>query len=386
MICPTSLTGSLDFIATQLDDSSQIALIALTTNARIIDYNSGFANLIERSDSLKGVDLKTLLLPESGALCDDNLVARSPFQLNFSLSDKNSIALQCTFHPTHNGYLMFGEQPILAASDVMRTMSMLNNELAGLTRELNRKNRVLKAMQLQLQEKNAAIEEFAGIIAHDFNSPLITISSFIHLIEQDLARGSSAGIEEKLVYIKGGAERLELLLAGLQKITSVVRMDNPVKKIRFNGLVTSCLTALTGPLQQRGVDVTIKEIPLELTGDPLQLGQIWQNLVENAIKYMGDQPRPHIEIGVNQGAPTPVFFVRDNGIGIKPEHADRVFRLFTQLSKNNPGSGLGLALVKKIVERYQGEIWMESEGSGKGSCFQFTLPDTMMAAGDKGWV
>lgn len=383
MICPTSLTDSLDFIASRLDDSSQIALITLTANARIIDYNSGFANLIERNDNLKGADLKSLLLPESRSFLDSYLAKKSPLPLNFTLSEKDSIALQCAFHPTKNGYLMFGEQPILADSEVMRTMSLLNNELAGLTRELNRKNRILKEIQLQLQEKNADIEEFAAIIAHDFNSPLITISSFIGLIELDLARDNSAGIKAKLDYIKGGAERLELLLAGLQKITSVARMDNPVEKIRFTDLVASCLKALTGPLQQRGVDVTVKETPLELTGDPLQLGQIWQNLVENAIKYMGDQLRPHIEIGVNEGAPALAFFVRDNGIGIKSEHADRVFRLFTQLSKNSPGSGLGLALVKKIVERYQGEIWMESEGSGKGSCFRFTLPDAVMAAGDK---
>ena len=383
MITLTTLTDSLDFIAARLDASSQIALIALTADARIIDYNSGFANLIERHENLKDIDLKSLLLPESSALLDSNLVARSPFQLNFALSDKDSIALQCAFQPTRNGYLMFGEQAILADSEIMRTMSMLNNELAGLTRELNRKNRALQQTQSKLQSKNAEIEEFASIVAHDFNGPLITISAFIDQIEQNLTLGNSDKIESDLAYIKGAAIRLGQLLTALRHITGVSRADNLPEKIRFADLIATCLTTLAGPLQQQGVDVNVMDTPLELMGDPLQLGQLWQNLIENAVKYMGDQPHPRIDVGIDEGAQPPVFFVRDNGIGIKPEHAERVFQLFAQLNRNNPGSGLGLALVKKIVERYQGKIWVESEGYGMGSCFRFTLPDAVITAGEK---
>ncbi|MFO7813740.1 MAG: hypothetical protein R6V21_12285, partial [Pelovirga sp.] len=179
MINLTTMTDHLGFIAEKLDDSDQIAMVTLTADMRIIDYTKGFKNLIERDENLKNIDLKNLLLPESRALFEDNLVEKSPLQLNFALADSNSLALQCSFHPTRDGYLMFGEQAILAGSEVMRTISLLNNELAGLTRELNRKNRVLKQIQGQLQTKNNEIEQYASIIAHDFNSPLITITSFV---------------------------------------------------------------------------------------------------------------------------------------------------------------------------------------------------------------
>ena len=383
MITLRTMTDNLDFIAARLDVSTQVALVSLTADTRIIEYTRGFKDLIEHDDNLKNVDLKNLLLPESRALLEDNLVEKSPLQLNFALADSNSLALQCSFHPTRDGYLMYGEQAILADSAVMRTISLLNNELAGMTRELNRKNRVLQHTQSKLQSKHDEIEEFASIVAHDFNGPLITITSFIDQIEQDITLGNRGKIESDLAYIKGAAIRLGQLLAALQKITGVSRVDNLPEKVRFVELISTCLTTLAGPLQQHGVDVNVMDSSRELMGDPLQLGQLWQNLIENAVKYMGDQPRPRIDIGIDEETPAPVFFVRDNGIGIKPEHAERVFQLFAQLNRNNPGSGLGLALVKKIVERYQGKIWMESEGSGKGSCFRFTLPDAVVAAGDR---
>lgn len=379
MINLSTMTDRLDFIAARLDASTQVALVTLTTDTRIIDCSKGFKNLIGHDENLKNVDFKNLLLPESRALFEDNLAKKSPLQLNFALADSNSLALQCSFHPTRDGYLMFGEQAILADSEVMRTISTLNNEMAGLTRELNRKNRVLQHTQRQLQTKNDEIEQYASIIAHDFNSPLITITSFIGQIEKDLTSGNNDKIESDLAYINSAAQKLKQLLDGLMKITGVDRIDNLPEKICYSELIDTCLATVAGPLQQRGVNVTVDEKSLILTGDRLQLGQIWQNLIENAIKYMGDQPSPAIAIGVDDIQGEPEFYVRDNGIGIKAEHAERVFQLFTQLSKSNAGSGLGLALVKKVVERYQGKIRVESEGIGKGSCFRFTLPGAVLA-------
>ncbi len=379
MINLSTMTDHLDFIAARLDGSTQVALVTLTADTRIIDCTRGFKNLIEHDKNLKNIDLKNLLLPESRALLESNLVEKSPLQLNFALADSNSLALQCSFHPTRAGYLMYGEQAILADSAVMRTISLLNNELAGMTRELNRKNRTLQQTQRQLQTKHDEIEQYASIIAHDFNSPLITITSFIGQLEQDLATGNTDKFKSDLAYINGAAQKLKQLLDGLMKITGVDRVDNPPENICYAELIDTCLATVAGPLQKHGVNVTVDKKSLTLTGDRLQLGQIWQNLIENAIKYMGDQPSPAIEIGVDNIHGEAEFYVRDNGIGIKPEHAERVFQLFTQLSKSNPGSGLGLSLVKKIVARYQGRIRVESDGLGKGSCFRFTLPGAVFA-------
>ena len=102
-----------------------------------------------------------------------------------------------------------------------------------------------------------------------------------------------------------------------------------------------------------------------------------RELIENAVKYMGDQPQPRIEIGAQERADGLVFYVRDNGIGIAPEHHQRIFNVFAQLDRNSEGTGLGLALIKKIVTSYQGRLWVESAGEGQGSCFCFTLPQAV---------
>ena len=116
-----------------------------------------------------------------------------------------------------------------------------------------------------------------------------------------------------------------------------------------------------------------------LFGDLPRLVEIWQNLVENAVKYMGSQVKPSIKLGLEQVAGETVFFVRDNGIGIDTRYHENIFGLFNKLDSASEGSGLGLALVKRIVELYGGRIWVESQGSGQGSCFRFTLPGALAA-------
>jgi signal transduction histidine kinase len=377
MIKQPNLHDTLDFIKARIDQSDQIALVTLDHGLRIEDYNRGFAYVIERSENLEGVDLKTLLLPESREYLAANFVEKSvQLQLHFILPGGGSKPLQCWFNSTAAGALLYAEQALMADSEAMRTVSLLNNQLAGLTRELNRKNRALQQVQSQLQLKNEEIEHFVSIVAHDFNSPLITITLFAAMLKNDISSGASEKVDKDLGYINQAATKLTQLLGALKKITDVGKSTDSFQTIRFTELVDTCLATLTGPLQQHNVKVIFQRAPLSLTGDPLELGQIWQNLIENAVKYRGDHPSPTIEIGFNDSQDEAEFYVRDNGIGISPEHAQRVFMLFTQLNKSNPGSGLGLALVKKIVERQRGKIWVESAGKGRGSCFYFTLPDS----------
>ncbi|MFO7812133.1 MAG: ATP-binding protein, partial [Pelovirga sp.] len=145
-------------------------------------------------------------------------------------------------------------------------------------------------------------------------------------------------------------------------------------------LVQNCLATLAGILQQHQIQVTVGEMPQLLHGDAMHFGQIWQNLIENAVKYRGDQALLHLEIGTMQQGKNIVFYVRDNGMGIEPEHRERIFKLFSQLNPKSKGSGLGLALVKKIVSIYQGRIWVESTDTGAGSCFCFTLQGALIKA------
>lgn len=126
-----------------------------------------------------------------------------------------------------------------------------------------------------------------------------------------------------------------------------------------------------------GLDVT-------LCGDRLRLAEIWQNLVENACKYMGDQKEPRIEIGAETREAGEVFFVRDNGMGIDPRFQSKIFGLFEKLDARTEGTGIGLALVQRIVGGYGGRIWVESAGPGQGACFYFTLPSAVCMESEKG--
>ncbi|MFO7576337.1 MAG: PAS domain S-box protein [Pelovirga sp.] len=239
-----------------------------------------------------------------------------------------------------------------------------------------------KRAQFDLEEKNREIEEFTDIVCHDLKSPLVTIASFLPILKQDIAAADTEQIRADLAYIEGATTKMEQLLDALQQLCQVGRGKNTFVRLAPGLLIDDCLASLAGPLRQRQIRVRVEDLPLQLHGDALQFGQIWQNLIENAIKYMGDQQAPEIVLGVEVAREGAVFYVRDNGMGIEPRHAERIFNLFSQLNPRSDGRGLGLGLVKKIVERYRGRIWVESQGLGEGSCFRFTLPAAVNDQGE----
>lgn len=236
-----------------------------------------------------------------------------------------------------------------------------------------------------LHQKNREMEHFVYSVSHDLRSPLVTIKSFLSMLRKDLETDAKEQIEEDFHYLIGAADKMDQLLAALLQLSHIGRSDRPPQIISVKELVDQSLNSLAGPLREKNIRIDIDEMPFELDGDPVRLGQIWQNLIENAIKYMGDQEQPLINIGVveQEHEQTPVFYVRDNGMGIAAEHSERIFALFAQLNTRSSGSGLGLAMVKKIVELYQGKVWLASEGENKGSCFYFTLPRSLLPRGEQ---
>jgi signal transduction histidine kinase len=164
------------------------------------------------------------------------------------------------------------------------------------------------------------------------------------------------------------------LLDELLEMSRVGRVVNPSVTVSFTELAQEALDLVAGGIREHGVAVHVGAEPFNLYGDRPRLVEIWQNLLENAVKFMGLQASPRIDIGFEQRAADTVFFVRDNGIGIDARYKSRVFNLFDKLDVNTEGTGLGLAIVRKIVEMYKGTVWFESAGAGQGSCFFFTLP------------
>jgi PAS domain S-box-containing protein len=230
-----------------------------------------------------------------------------------------------------------------------------------------------------LEEKNAELERFTYMISHDLKSPVVTISTFLGYLEEDLASGAADRVAKDIQFMRLAAERMRRLLQELLELSRLGRVVNPPVEVTFQELVAEALNVVAGSLVGRGLDVRVITADITLYGDRPRLMEIWQNLVENAVKFMGQQPEPHLEIGLEEQGADTVFFVCDNGIGIDPQYQGKIFSIFEKLDVDSEGTGIGLALVKRIVELHKGSIWVESAGRGQGACFRFTLPGALAA-------
>jgi PAS domain S-box-containing protein len=226
----------------------------------------------------------------------------------------------------------------------------------------------------ELEAKNAELERFTYTVSHDLKSPLVTINGFLGHIEADALSGNLERLKHDSQRIQAAVVQMYALLNELLELSRIGRMMNPPETIPFADLVGEALQIVKGGLDARGVAVQVQPRLPDVYGDRRRLTEVLQNLLDNAAKFMGDQPAPRLEIGT-QGEENgkPIFFVRDNGIGIAPEYHTKVFGLFNKLDPEAEGTGIGLAVVKRIIEVHGGRIWVEGE-AGKGSTFYFTLP------------
>ncbi|MFB3132791.1 MAG: ATP-binding protein, partial [Rhodothermales bacterium] len=206
-------------------------------------------------------------------------------------------------------------------------------------------------------------------------SPLVTIKGFTSMLREDVALGEAERVEADLTHIETAAEQMYHLLADLLELSRQGRVINVSEEVSLSVLVEEAAGLLAGLTVARGVEVEIAPDQPMVWGDRVRLREVYQNLIENAVKYMGNQAAPRIEVGARKnGVDEVLCWVRDNGIGIDPAFHEQVFRLFDQLDPAMEGTGTGLALVKRIVEVHGGRIWIESEGVGHGATFCFNLP------------
>jgi PAS domain S-box-containing protein len=227
---------------------------------------------------------------------------------------------------------------------------------------------------LELEARNAELERFAYTISHELRSPLVTIKGFLGLLRQDVVQGEAARVETDLVRISEATDTMIRRLSELLELSKIGRVINPPESVSLTVLAQEAAALIDGPIQARRAEVVIApEMPV-VSGDRMRLLEVYQNLIENAVKFMGNQEAPRVEVGGHIGDAEAVCFVRDNGIGINPKYHNKVFELFDRLDVDSEGTGVGLTLVKRIVEFHGGRIWIESEGRGQGSTFYFTLP------------
>jgi PAS domain S-box-containing protein len=234
----------------------------------------------------------------------------------------------------------------------------------------------LRQQERELRERNEELARFTYAVSHDLRSPLVTIKAFLGYLEKDLARPDAGRVEQDLAYIRGAADRMARLLDELLELARVGRKASPPEDVPLQAVVDEARALVAGRIAQRGVRVEATPEPIVLHGDRVRLVGVFQNLLDNAVKFMGDQAVPRIEVGAEDRDGEVVLFVRDNGDGIDPRHQSRLFGLFEKLRPETEGSGIGLAMVRRIVELHGGRVWIESAGSGQGATVLFTLAET----------
>ncbi len=240
----------------------------------------------------------------------------------------------------------------------------------------------------ELEHKNAELERFNYTVSHDLKTPLVTIKNFLGLLLKDARSGDVKRLDHDARRIGAAADRLSRLLDELLELSRLGRHAGPPEEVPLAELAREALEKVREPAIERGVAVKIEPRLPVVFGDRLRLLQLLHNLLANAVQYMGDESAPRIEVGLRHdvsedersgrdalGRPQRVFFVRDNGMGIDRRYHELVFGLFERLDAAAEGTGIGLALAKRIVEMHGGRIWVESEGLGRGSTFCFTLAE-----------
>lgn len=235
-----------------------------------------------------------------------------------------------------------------------------------------------KKILRELEEKNEEMTRFTYMVSHDLKTPLITIKSFMGFLQEDLANQDQDALNRDVGYIQKATDKMSQLLEEVLQLSRVGRVKNDTQEFLLQEALEEVQALMAGRLQQQGILFVIDPRPTMLLGDHNRILEVFQNLIENASKFMGDNPCPRIEVGVEQQEESLVIFVRDNGIGIDPKFHGRIFGLFDKLDVKMEGTGLGLAMVKRILEIHGGKIWLESHGLGHGCTFKFTLPGSRL--------
>lgn len=227
----------------------------------------------------------------------------------------------------------------------------------------------------ELEAKNSDLKVLNFAVSHDLRGPLITIKGLMKWVERDANEGNLERLQKTIERINLSATRMEQLIDDLLKLSRVGSMHGVVEELSVAEIAAEVVDLLAGKIAERGVTVNIdKSIP-SIQGERNRLLTILQNLIENAVKYMGDQQLPSIDVGCKIENESRIFFVRDNGLGLDPSNTNKIFGLFVKVDSSTEGSGIGLAILKRIIEEDGGRIWVESEGIGKGSAFYFTFDD-----------
>ena len=245
-------------------------------------------------------------------------------------------------------------------------------ELDSKTRQLERQGAVLAAKSSELERVNAELEQFAYVASHDLQEPLRLVCGYLELLLGTEAGALGPEEREYMRRAMAAAERMSVLIRDLLALSTAGSRMAPTGTADLAKALSTALENLAVTLTERGASVRAEALP-DARGDTDELVRVFQNLVANAVKFAGERP-PTIRVWAERGTGEWEVCVADDGVGMRPEDTERVFGMFERLDRDrSAGSGLGLALCRKIVERHGGRIWLTSS-LGQGTTVHFTLP------------
>jgi len=255
-------------------------------------------------------------------------------------------------------------------------MEALAGQLASAVGNAKLFNEIKRTAE-KLKKANEELENFIFTVSHDLKSPIVSIQGFSTILLSEYKDRLDEEGQHYLERIHSNISQMERLIHDLLELSRVGKMTKPFEEVEVSQILDCVLTELQFQLEERGIEFVVPEKLPTIFCDPQRMAQVFSNLITNSIKYMGDTQNPRIEVGCIDKGDHYRFFVKDNGIGIDPKYHQKIFELFQVLKevKGVEGTGVGLTIVKRIVENHGGRVWVESE-KGKGATFYFTIPKT----------
>lgn len=337
-------------------EGSNDAIVAKTLEGRITDWNAGAERLFGYTAAEAiGQPIEMLLPPERRHEEAEIMasvrqgVAVAPFDTVRVTKEGRSVEVSVGISPIRDGLGV-----VVGASKIARDISEA------------------KRLEAELRRSNLELEQFAYVASHDLQEPLRMVVNYAELLEQRYKGQLDERADKYIHYATDGARRMQRLVTDLLAYSRVGSQGKPLVPVSSDEIVKQVLASLGRSIRDAGAVVDVAPLP-DVVGDEGQLRQLFQNLVSNAIKFRGDQA-PRVEIRARDLDGRTCFSVKDNGIGLEMRFAERIFQMFQRLHEvgQYPGSGIGLAIAKRIVERHGGTLWVESR-PGEGATFSFTL-------------
>jgi PAS domain S-box-containing protein len=351
---------------------SDDAILSKDLDGIIRTWNAGAERLLGyRAEEMVGQPVARLLPPERKEEEEEILrrLRRGEYVEHFETvrvaKDGRRVAVSATISP-----LRTADGRMIGASKILRDITKLKRAEEA----LRRVNEQLQEQAEELAATNKDLEQFAYVASHDLQEPLRAVGGFLTLLQQRYRGQLDEKADSYITAAVEGATRMQALINGLLEYSRVGTRGNVPAPTPAGSALQEALANLQTLIQESGAVITADPLPV-VPADASQLTHVFQNLIANAIRFRRENT-PEIQVGARRQATDWLFWVRDNGIGIDPQYNERIFIIFQRLHTRTkyPGTGIGLSICKRIVERHGGRIWVESQ-PGQGATFYFTLPD-----------